>query len=285
MLNGVAIAGAYGFIGSHLSRALPDALRIPRRIDLREPLAELPCETLYICAGVTGGAGLLRDNPRALVTDNLLIHMRLFEACAKAGVKRVICLSSTTGYPESNLLLKENDFFKGDLYPGYYYPGHTRRFIERLGGMYPEMAMIFIRCPGAYGPGDDYDPATSHVIPATIRKVAERHDPLVVWGDGGDVRDGTYIDDLVEALILAGKLDGHHAINVATGTGMSVNGMIGVLTAHAGYDPEIVYDKTKPSMIRYRSLDVSKAKELLGWQSKVTMTAGLIRTMEWYESQ
>jgi GDP-L-fucose synthase len=99
----------------------------------------------------------------------------MFAACKAAGVKKVICLSSSTGYPDTEEEMREDDYFTGELHGAYFNPGHTRRFIERLGAMYAsDFDTVFLRPSVVYGPGDDYNVVTSHVIPALVRKVAER---------------------------------------------------------------------------------------------------------------
>ena len=238
-------------------------------------------EVIYMCAGKTGGSGL---NPLHFVTDNALMALQMYRSCAEHGVKRIVYLSSTTGYPDWPVAVREDDYFQGELHPAYFNPGHTKRFIERLGAMWAhKIETVFIRVAGVYGPGDDYDPRTSHVIPATVRKVAERQDPLVIWGDGEAQRDAIYIDDMTEALVMAATWPAG-AYNLGTGSMMSVNAMVEYLRYYASYAPRIVHDLTKPKMIGTRVLDCSKA-HAAGWHATVPMTEGLRRTFDWYCSQ
>ena len=282
MANPIAVVGANGFIGSNLARELMaqghTVAQFIRgtRLDFRD------CPVVYHVAGVTGGSAFLESDPLAMVGNNLRLALDVFDAAKRDGVRHVIAMSSTTGYPDAPWAVREDEFFRNNVAPVYTNPGETRRFIERLGRMYP-FDLTFIRCAGAYGPGDDYDPATSHVIGATIRKIAERQDPLICWGDGNDARDGTYIDDLVRALIAARELKGQRSLNIGTGTTMTVNQMIAVLAEHAGYEPQVLRDLSRPKMIRSRVLDVSAAKELLDWEARIGMAEGLTRTLDWYE--
>jgi GDP-L-fucose synthase len=240
-------------------------------------------DLVYLCAGVTGGSGLIGKDPLSLVTPNLLIHANVFQAAREAGVKKVVCLSSTTGYPDTDLPMQEDDYFTGEIHPAYFNPGHTRRFIERLGAMYPELQIVFLRPSVVYGPGDDFDPETSHVIPALVRKVAERQNPITVWGDGSNWRDGVYIDDMVRAMILAGDAPAG-AYNIASGEGMTVTQMLVHLQAASGHHPQIEYDETKPSMLKKRVLNIEKAKRVMGWEPGVRMQDGLARTLDWYRA-
>lgn len=286
------VFGSSGFIGSALVKELQGKGFVQffgggkKTLDLTQPLTPkfINHETVYICAGVTGGAGALQADPLSFVTPNLLIHINLFDACKKAGVKKVICLSSSTGYPDTEEEVREDDYFRGELHGMYFNPGHTRRFIERLGAMYPELNIVFLRPSVVYGPGDDYDPVTSHVIPALVRKVAERQNPLIIWGDGQNWRDAVYIDDVVRALVLAADAPAG-AYNIASGEGMTVTDMLNTLCLHARHRPDIGYDVSKPSMLKKRVLNTDKAGAVLRWEPTVRMVEGLARTLDWYESR
>lgn len=289
MVKRIAIAGHKGFIGSSLNASLAKlgitASTIEGKIrdsDTAETLVE-GCDLLYICAGVTGGAGFLASYPRAMVGPNVNLHLLLFDACVAQGVKKVIALSSTTGYPDRDHPLREMEYFEGELHSQYFAPGHARRFIERLAPMYPELEITFIRPTVVYGPGDDYNLETSHVIPALVRKVAERQDPITLWGGGNEWRDAVYIDDVVQALILAESVPGWQ-FNLATGSGMTVAETLHTLARYAGYDPAIKCDMTKPSMLKKRELDTSRARTMLKWEPKIKMEEGLLKTLRAYEN-
>lgn len=289
----ISVCGSGGFIGGALYRKLQengaDIESIDHtKFDLTDRddcnFAVAGSDLVYICAGVTGGSGLIASDPLSLVTPNLLIHINLFAACKKAGVKKVVALSSTTGYPDTDLPMAEADYFLGDPHPSYFNPGHTRRFIERLGAMYPELNITFLRPSVVYGPGDDYDPATSHVIPALVRKVAERQNPITVWGDGSNWRDAVYIDDVVRALVLSQNAPSG-AYNIATGEGMTVLEMLSTLEAHVDHYPGLKLDSSKPSMLKKRALVIDKARAVLNWEPSVRMRDGLCKTLDWYASR
>lgn len=296
----IAVAGGAGFIGRHLverlvadghdvtaswfNRKNPDVNAKWRQCDLtRQEYADLfvkDAELVYICAGETAGAGVVAKTRRALVIPTLQLHISLFEACARAGVKHVIAMSSSTGYPDSDKPMKETDYH-GELFPAYRHIGATKRFVETLGQMYEEMSVTFLRATNVYGPHDCYDLERSHVVPALVRKVAERLDPFVVWGDGGEVRDMIYISDVVNALVLAQKSTGHESFNIGYGEGHSVKEMLESLFRIADHFPEVVYDASKPQMIRKRAVDTRKAFDKLDFIPTVGINEGLFLTYEW----
>lgn len=291
------VCGAGGFIGGALVTELARQGHstwsiIGRSLDLT---ARDACDravhmdsfdVVYICAGVTGGSGLIASDPLSLVVPNLLIHLHMFGACAAAGVRKVVCLSSTTGYPDTGLPMTEDYYFMGELHGAYFNPGNARRFIEKLGAMYPSLNVVFLRPSVVYGPGDNDNLETCHVIPALVRKVAERQDPIIVWGDGTNWRDGVYIDDMVRALVLAAFAPAG-PYNIATGEGMTVFDILANLVSFtpASYQPEVRYDSTRPSMLRKRQLVTDKARDVLEWEPTVRMRDGLRRTMEAYSAR
>lgn len=287
----ILVTGADGFIGGALFARLfrdqgQDVLRWTHAMgDLRQPLvcaeAVRNIDIIYHFAAVTAGAGVVVADPMALVTSNLVMFATLIDAAHKADVKKFIFPSSTTGYPDSPEPMREEDYFTGTPFKGYYPIGMTKRYLEQLAAMYP-MDTVALRATNVYGPGDNFDPTRSHVIPATIRKVAERHDPLVVWGDGYDERDAIHIDDMVEACVRAMALSGHEAINLGLGHGYSVRDMLAILCGHIGFSPCVTYDLSKPSLLKKRAVDITKAKMLLSWQATISMETGLPATLDWY---
>jgi len=164
---------------------------------------------VFMCAANTSGAATIDRTPMAHVTPNVLMNTQMLAAAYEAGVKKFLWLSSTTGYPPSgHRLVKEEEMFEGEPYEKYFFVGWMKRFTEVLCRMYGEklpkpMAIIVLRPTNIYGPNDDFEPATSHVTAALVRKVVERQDPIEVWGTGNDVRDVIYVDDMVEAMIVA----------------------------------------------------------------------------------
>lgn len=238
-------------------------------------------DTVYLCAGRTGGVGRMARDPLSFVLPNVRIQMNVMEACLKAGVRRLVTGQSITGYPDTPEPVREDDYGRGELHPAYYVPGNTWRFVDKLASMFAPLEVVFVRPSNVYGPRNDFDPQTSHVIEATVRKVHERQNPFVVWGDGSEKRDPTYIDDLAEAMTLCMDCP-PGAYNIGTGQSVSVAEMVGMLCKYEGFAPEIRYDASKPTAIPARYLDCSKARDVLGWTPKVGIEEGLQRTLDWY---
>jgi nucleoside-diphosphate-sugar epimerase len=293
MQSKICILGSLGFIGSALCAKL-DALGVPYKaiptsshgLTLDRDAGWLTgdldgVDTVYLCAGRTGGVGRMANDPLSFVLPNVRIHMNVFEACRAVGVRRVICGQSITGYPDTVTAVTEDEYHNGRLHPAYFVPGNTWRFIDRLAQMMKPLEIVFLRPSNVYGPRNDFDPQTSHVIEATVRKVYERQDPFIVWGSGLEKRDPTYIDDLAEALTLARDCT-PGAYNIGTGQSVSVADMVQILCDHAGFHPTIQFDKTKPTAIPTRYLDCTKASQVLGFEPDVNIVEGLAKTYEWY---
>ena len=288
MSGNSVILGASGFIGSAVARRLPEVRAITTSASISGPsldrftdwLGLTGVEVVYLCAGRTGGVGRMASDPLSFVYPNVRIHMNVFEAAVKAGVRRVVCVGSTTGYPNTNLPVHEEDYLIGELHPAYFVPGNAHRFIKRLAMMHKDLETVFFRPSNVYGPGNNFDPKNSHVIEATVRKVAEKQDPFVIWGTGQEVRDAIYIDDLAEAIALGADCPpGDY--NVGSGQEMSVNEIVYTLFRHADHHPHITHDLSKPTAIPARRVDCTKLKSL-GWAPKVGMAEGLKRTYDSY---
>jgi GDP-L-fucose synthase len=307
------VAGATGLIGSHLvNRLLAEGARVRashwkrevaiQHLSLEAMRADLTrgedcrrvvrdVEWVFLCAASSSGAHTIASTPMVHVTPNVLINSQMLEAAYEAGVKKFVWLGSTVAYPPSDQPMREQQMFEGEPFDKYYFAGWTKRFTEILCRMYGEklarrMTTIVLRPTNVYGPNDDFEFATSHVIPALIRKVVERWDPIEVWGDGSEVRDAIYVDDMVDAMVLAAqRLEHYETVNVGLGRGHNVNEILRMLLELEGYrDARIKYDGSKPTMIPIRLIDTSKAQRLLDFRAKVDLREGLRRTMEWYRA-
>jgi len=146
------------------------------------------------------------------------------------------------------------------------------------------MTTVILRTSNIYGPYDDYDFETSHVMAALIRRVVERHDPFEVWGTGDDVRDWIYIDDVIDAMMLAvEKINSYKPVNIGLGQGCSIKEALQMMLEVDDYtDAKIVYNSTKPSMIPIRLVDTTKAEALLGFKAKTGLREGIAKTIKWY---
>lgn len=247
---------------------------------------------VFHCAAHTPGAGATASDPLAHVTSNILIDARMLEAAHHAGVEKFLWLGSTTAYPPTGERpVKEEEMFSGDPFEKYFFVGWSKRFTEVLCRMYGEklakpMTTIVLRLAYVYGPGDNFDPNVSHVIPALIRKVVERHNPLEVWGTGEDVRDPVYVDDVVRAMLLAAeKVKGYDTFNIGLGKGYSVKEMLDAILELDGYaDVKIAFDPSKPTMIPVRRVDVLKGERIFGFRATTDLADGLRQTLAWYRA-
>ena len=149
------------------------------------------------------------------------------------------------------------------------------------------MNIVVVRPANLYGEFDDYEWETSHVIPALVRKVAERQNPINVWGDGKDLKEFLYIDDFIDGIILAmEKINSSNPINLSLNKPVTVKEIINHLIDIEGYsDAEVEYDITKPTMIPKRLIDNSQAKKLLNFNPQIDIKEGLSRTLNWYKSR
>lgn len=309
----VLVAGATGLIGSSLVTKLRAAGAIVRATHFtRKPVNPDPSveylrtdlrlgeecrravrdmELVFLCAASTSGAATIFATPMIHVTPNILINSQMLEAAYAAEVSKFLWLGSTVAYPVADHAVKEDEMFSGEPFDKYYFAGWTKRFTEILCRMYGEklvrrMATIVLRPTNVYGPNDDFEFATSHVLPALIRKSVERWDPIEVWGDGSEVRDAIYVDDMVDAMVMAAeKLESYSTMNIGLGKGYTVNQMLEMILKLDGYsNARVEYNRSKPTMIPLRLIDTSKAEQEIGFKARVSIEEGIRRTIDWYRA-
>jgi len=308
----VLVAGGAGFVGTNLVQKLLELEAKVRAVDIKElqikderieyfqadltqkqncQKAVEGVEYVFMMAANTSGAQVMEKTPLVHVTPNLIMNSLMLEDSYEAGVKKFLFHSSSTVYPVSDKPCKENDMKYGDFFSKYYFVGWMKQFSEVLCEMYTRvknpMKTIVVRPANIYGPYSDFELETSHVIPALIRKVIERHNPIEVWGDGNEVKDFIYVDDLVEGDLLAmEKLESFEPLNIASGRPCSVKEVLeAILKADNYQDAKIVFDSSKPTMIPKRLIDPSRAKKLLGFEAKTSFVQGIKNTVEWYKKQ
>ena len=254
---------------------------------------------VFHCAAETSGAAVIENTPLIHLTPNVIMNSLMLQAAYEAKVKKFLFISSSVVYPDiSEWPMRETDV-TDEFFPKYYIVAWMKRFTEIMCNMYSTkaknpMSTVIVRPSNVYGPGDNFDSETSHVIPSLIRKVVERQNPIVVWGDGQDKKDFIYIDDFIDGLLLAmEKLDNAEVVNIASGNQYVIRKVFMVIFAEV-YAKEIIlygqspfvkveYDESKPTMIPARLISINKAKKLLGFEPKVSIEEGLRRTIEWYK--
>lgn len=308
----VLVAGGAGFIGVNtINRLLSLGAKVRATVHKKDPVITderieyIRCDLtrmedcqksvkdmdyVFLCAASTSGAAVIASTPLVHVTPNIVMNSQILEAAYFAKVRKFVWLSSNAAYPPSgDRPVKEDEMFNGDPYETYFGVAWMKRYTEILCRLYSEklknpMTTVVLRPSNIYGPYDDYDFETSHVMAALIRRVVERHDPFEVWGTGDDIRDWIYIDDFIDALILATeKIDSYNPINIGLGKGYSIKQALRIMLEIDGYtDAQVVFDPSKPSMIPIRLIDISKAESLLGFKPKTSLREGIKKTIAWY---
>ncbi|HHT9145699.1 MAG TPA: NAD-dependent epimerase/dehydratase family protein, partial [Candidatus Wunengus sp. YC61] len=308
----VLVAGGTGFIGVNLINCLlslgasvratlhkRDEVVVDKRIEYikADLLVMDDCKRVvkdmdyvFMCAANTAGAAVMASTPLVHVTPNIIMNSQMLEAAYFAKVKKFVWLSSNAAYPPTgDRPVKEDEMFDGDPYDTYFGVGWMKRYTEILCKLYSEklkdrMVTVVLRPSNIYGPYDKFDFATSHMMAATIRKVVERQKPIKVWGTGDDVRDLIYIDDFIDAMILAAeKIETFDPVNIGYGKGYSIKEILQICLEVDGYANAIVeYDPTKPSMIPVRLISTEKTEKMLGFKACTDLKEGIRKTMEWY---
>lgn len=310
----VLVTGGTGFIGTHFVKELlrqGAMVRIPihtrplivNHQAIEKVSADLtnPKDCLRVCqgvdyvvhaAGAVAAAGVTVTNPMSAIAANLILTVRVLEAAWLQGAKRILIFSSgTTAYPAVDYPIKEEEMWNAPPHQVYFGYGWMRRYLELLGEFVTsksEMGVALCRPTAVYGRHDDFNPKTCHVVPALIRRAVEKENPFVVWGTGEDIRDFLHVSDLVRGCLLL--LEKHamcDPVNIGYGKTFTIKEIVRIILKAAGHETaKVEFDATKPSTIPVRMVDTTKAKEILGFEPRLTLEEGLIDTVNWYkESQ
>src|SRR3989338_3811827 len=275
--NRVLITGASGLIGSHLLNAIIKTGAQVRAVIHNKPaqvilsgieyvkadlMVKEECEKVvkdidyvFHTAAQSFGAKIMRDNPKVLVTPNMIMNTRLLDA-SSAGVKRFLFVSSNTVYDVLDRQEKESDA-NGDFFELYVGVATVKYFTEKLCDFYTKkcgMPCIMIRPANFYGPYDKVGEG-SHVIPALIQRALKKESPFTVWGTGDNVKDFLYAEDVANYMVECMASGETGAINIGSGKGYTIKEIVKSILEIAGYNGEVVYDSTKPDAIKYRVLE------------------------------
>ena len=299
----VLVTGGGGFLGRRVVERLRALgcvhVAAPRsaEYDLRRPenIERVyenvrPSLVLHLAA-VVGGIGANRERPAEFFYDNLLMGVQLLDRAWRAGIPKFVAVGTVCAYPKFAPI----PFSEDDLWSGY--PEETNAPY----GLAKKMLLVqsqayrdqygynssFLLPVNLYGPGDNFDPRTSHVIPALIRKgveAVEKGDSSIeVWGDGTPTREFLYVDDAVEGILLAAeKYDSSDPVNLGSGVEISIADLVKKVAAAAGFTGRIVFDASKPNGQPRRQLDTRRAQERFGFRARTSFDEGLKATVDWY---
>jgi GDP-L-fucose synthase len=301
----VVVSGGHGFLGSFVVEKLRAAdcreVTAPRKseYDLREKAEALRLykdarpDIFIHLAAVVGGIGANRANPGRFFYDNAAMGLHVIEAARLVGVDKFVCVGTICSYPKfTTVPFREENFWNG-------YPEETnapyglakKMLLVQLQAYRQQYGMngIYVTPVNLYGPRDNFDLVTSHVIPALIRKCWEakqaRAGEIVAWGTGSATREFLYVLDAAEAIVLAAeKYEKPDLVNLGSGEEISIRDLLEQIRSLIGYEGALRWDTTKPNGQPRRSLDTSRALAEFGWRAKTPLRDGLRETIRWFES-
>jgi GDP-L-fucose synthase len=306
----VIVTGGAGFLGRFVTAKLKergaDDIYVPLIEDYdltdRDDIRRLydtnladgfdPAKIIVIhLAAHVGGIGANREKPAEFFYDNLMMGVQLMHQAWERGIGKFVAIGTVCAYPKfTPVPFKEDDLWNG-------YPEETNAPYGLAKKMLLVQAQayrqqygynaIFLLPVNLYGPGDNFDLKTSHVIPALIRKSIEAQErgekELVVWGDGSPTREFLYVEDAADGIVTAAeKYNGAEPVNLGSGYEISIKDLAEMITRLTGFEGKLVWDTSKPNGQPRRGLDVSRAKKYFGWEAKTPFEEGMRRTIEWY---
>jgi GDP-L-fucose synthase len=299
----VLVTGGAGFLGSHVVQRLreygvPEShISVPRSADCDLRVwencvrASAGQDVIIHLAGNVGGIGYNRTNPATLFYDNIMMGVQLMEAARQNGARKFVAAGTVCAYPKFTPV----PFREDDLWAGY--PEETNAPYGLAKKMLLVQAQayrqqygfdaIFLLPVNLYGPSDNFDPSSSHVIPALIKKcvdaVQNRDEEIVVWGDGTPTREFLHVSDAAKGIVLAAeRYDKAEAVNLGSAHEISIRELVEIIASEAGFSGRITWDASKPNGQPRRKLDTSRAEREFGFRAQVGLRAGLRETIAWY---
>ncbi len=296
----IAVTGGAGFVGSHLVRNLierrrvpPEMIRVPRRdqYDLRvladalEALAG--ADVVLHLASDTGGLAYSRTHQAQQFVNCTLLDLQVFEAARSVGARRLVAVSCAVAYPhDAPSPLREEDLLSGDPADSHLGYGLAKRNVVRLAELYArqyDLSACVLLAANVYGPGDNFDLESAHVIPSLIAR-CRRDDELVVWGEGRELRDFLYVEDLAEAAATAAERE--HVtgpLNIGPGREASIREVVRLVAETSEFRGPVRFDASKRGGQPRRSVSTERAGRVLGFAPQYDLREGLARTVQWYD--
>lgn len=302
----VMVAGGGGFLGSFVVKSLRERgcrdIFVPRKKDydlvdgaaVRKAYEDFKPEVVIHLAAKVGGIGANRENPGKFFYDNLMMGAQLIEEARRRVVEKFVALGTICAYPKfAPVPFREEDLWNG-------YPEETnapygiaKKMLLVQSQAYRQqygLNSIFLLPVNLYGPGDNFDPGSSHVIPALIKKcveaVAAGAGEVTVWGTGKATREFLYVEDCAEAIVLAAeRYESPEPVNIGAGFEISIKDLVTTIARLTGFNGKIVWDASKPDGQPRRMLDTSRAEREFGFKASTGFEEGLRRTIDWYRSK
>ena len=299
----VTVTGGRGFLGQYVIQKLSERgtknifvvdrekFDLTQLADIIRMYEEQKPDIIIHLAAVVGGIGANRENPGKFFYDNAIMGIQLIEYARRYGLEKFVCIGTICAYPKHTPVpFKEEDLWNG-------YPEDTnapyglakKMLLVQLQAYRAQYDFngIYLLPVNLYGPGDNFNPESSHVIPALIKKCLDAKEngeqEIVIWGDGSPTREFIYVEDAAEAIVLAAECyNKSEPVNIGAGFEIAIKDLVEQVANLTGSDGKIVWDKTKPNGQPRRMLDTSRALQEFDFKAKMNFTEGLNRTIEWY---
>ncbi len=295
------VTGGGGFLGSHLVERLEaegddvfvarhEDFDLTRQDDAGRLFDEARPERVFHLAAEVGGIGANMANPGRYWYANVLMGAHVLELSRLGNVEKLIVVGTVCAYPKHTPV----PFRETDLWNGYPEPTNAPYGVAKKSVLVGAQAYrqqyglnaIFLLPTNLYGPRDSFHPTNAHVIPDLIRKMVDSPDEVVLWGDGSPTREFLYVDDCVEGLVLAAeRYDAAEPVNLGAGKEISIRELAELVASVTGFEGRITWDTSKPNGQPRRSVDATRARELLGFEARTRLREGLERTVAWYREQ